>query len=76
MSDLEFELSLSLKVKSNGAVRLPVYDVLLLSTSKHMSIILRLAVHAVIVLSSPTLSLIIGPNFHVLPTLPRGDLVV
>ncbi len=31
MGDLEFDLSRSLKVKSNGSVGLPIYDFLLVS---------------------------------------------
>ncbi len=31
LGDLDFDLSRSLKVKSNGAVRLPIYDFLLVS---------------------------------------------
>ena len=31
MSDLEFDLSRSLKVKFNGAIGLPIYDFLLVS---------------------------------------------
>ncbi len=33
LGDIDFDLSRSLKVKSNGAVRLPIYDFLLMSTS-------------------------------------------
>ncbi len=38
MSDPEFDLSMSLKVKSNGAVRPLIYDFLLVSNSNHMYI--------------------------------------
>ena len=37
MGDLEFDLSRSLKVKFNGAVRLPIYDFLLVSNNNYMS---------------------------------------
>ncbi len=37
LGDLEFDLSRSLKVKSNGAVRLLIYDFLLVSNSNYMS---------------------------------------
>ncbi len=46
MGDLEFDLSRSLKVKSNGAVRLLIYDLLLVSISNYMSISNRLGVLA------------------------------
>ena len=46
MSDVEFDLSSSLKVKSNGAVGLPMYDFLLLSNSNGMCISHRLGVIA------------------------------
>ncbi len=36
MGELEFDLSRSLKVKSNGAIGLPTYDFLLMSNSKYM----------------------------------------
>ncbi len=36
LGDLEFDLSRSLKVNSNGAVGLPIYDFLLLSNSNYM----------------------------------------
>ncbi len=36
-SDLDFDLSRSLKVKSNGSVGLPIYDFLLVSNSNYMS---------------------------------------
>ncbi len=36
-SDLEFDLSRSLKVKSNGAFRRPIYDFLLVSNSNYLS---------------------------------------
>ncbi len=38
MSEFEFDLSRSLKVKSNGAARLPIYDFPLVANSNHMSI--------------------------------------
>ncbi len=44
MSDLEFELSRSLKVKSNGAIPLAIYDFLLVSNSNYMSNSHRLGV--------------------------------
>ena len=37
MSDLDFDLSMSHKVKSNGTVGFPIYDFLLVSNSDHMS---------------------------------------
>ncbi len=46
MGDLEFDLSRSLKVKSNGAVRFPIYDFLLVSNSNYMSNSHRLGVIA------------------------------
>ncbi len=42
MGDPDFDLSRSLKIKSNGAVGLPIYDFLLVSNSNHMSISRRL----------------------------------
>ncbi len=44
--DLDFSLSISLKVKSHGAVGLPIYDFLLVSNSNHISISHNLAVTA------------------------------
>ncbi len=44
MSDLEFDLSRSLKVKSNSAVRLLIYHFLLVSNSNHMCICHRIHV--------------------------------
>ncbi len=44
LNDLEFDLSGSLKVKSNGAVGFPIYDILLMYNSNHVSISRRLAV--------------------------------
>ncbi len=44
ISDLEFDPSMSLKVKSNGTVELPIYDLLLVSNSDYMSISHRLGV--------------------------------
>ncbi len=38
MSDREFELLTSLMIKSNGAVGLPIYDFLLVSNSKLVTI--------------------------------------
>ena len=61
MNDLEFDLSESLKVKSNGAVGLPIYDFLLVSNSNHMSISHRLGVIATWKFFSYLLSL--GQNF-------------
>ncbi len=46
MCDLEFDLSRSLKVKSNGAVGLPINDFLLVSNSNYMSNSHRLGVIA------------------------------
>ncbi len=37
LGDLEFDLSRSLKVKSNGAIGLSIYDFLLVSNSNYMS---------------------------------------
>ncbi len=42
LSDLDFDLSRSLKVKSNGAVGLSMYEILLMSNSNPMSISHRL----------------------------------
>ncbi len=42
MCDLDFDLSRSLKVKCNGALRLSIYEFLLVSNSNHMSICQRL----------------------------------
>ncbi len=63
MGDLEFDLSRSLKVKSNGPVRLPIYDFLLpvVSNSNYMSNYHRLGVIATRKFLSYLLSL--GPNF-------------
>ncbi len=44
MSDLDYDFSRSLKVKSNGAVRLLIHDFLFMSNSDHMCISHRLAV--------------------------------
>ena len=38
MHDLEFELSVSLKVENNAAIREPTYDFLLVNNSKFMPI--------------------------------------
>ncbi len=46
LGDLEFDLSRSLKVKSNGAVGLPIYDFLLESKSNYMAKSHRLGVIA------------------------------
>ena len=46
MGDLEFDLSRSLKVKYNGAVRPPIYDFLLVSNGNCMSNSHRLGVIA------------------------------
>ncbi len=46
MWDFEFDLSRSLKVKSNGVVGLPIYDFLLASNSNYMSNSHRLGVIA------------------------------
>ncbi len=61
MGDLEFDLPRSLKVKSNGAVGLPIYDFLLVSNSNYMSNSHRLGVIATRKIFSNLLSL--GPNF-------------
>ena len=45
-SDLDFDFSRSLKAKSNGAVGLPIYDILLVSNSKYVSMCRRLGVIA------------------------------
>ena len=42
MRDLDFDLSKSLNVKSNGAVRLDIYEFLLMSNSNDMFISHRL----------------------------------
>ena len=46
MTNLEFDLSRSLNVKSDGAVRLDIYDFLLASNSNYMSNWHRLGVIA------------------------------
>ncbi len=61
MSDLEFDLSRSLKVKSNGAGGLPVYDFLLAPNSNYGSNLHRLGVIATRKIFSYFLSL--WPNF-------------
>ncbi len=61
MSDLDFDLSRSLKVKSNGAGGLPIYDFLSVSNSKYMSNSQRLGVIATRKFFSYLLSS--GPNF-------------
>ncbi len=70
MYDLEFDL----KVKSNGAVGLPIYDFLLVSNSNYMSNSHRLGVIVTRKFFSYLLSL--GPNFDPPPAgppLPRAD---
>ncbi len=72
MSDLESNLSRSLKVECNGAFGLPIYDFLLVSNSNYMSNSHCLAVIATQKVFSYFLSL--GPNFDPpTPTLPRAD---
>ncbi len=46
LGDLDFDLSRSLKVRSNGAVGLPIYDFLLMSNSNYVSNWHRLGVRA------------------------------
>ncbi len=46
LGDLEFDLSRSLKFKSNGAACLPIFDFLLVSNSNYMSNSHHLAVIA------------------------------
>ncbi len=58
MNDLDFELSRPTRVKSNGAVGLPIYDFLLMSNSNDMPISHRLAVIAIWKFSSYLLSLV------------------
>ncbi len=70
LGDLEFDLSRSIKVKSKGAVRLSIYDFLLVSNSNYMSNSHRLGVRKIF---SYLLSL--GPNFAPpRPTLTPGRL--
>ncbi len=70
--DLEFDLSRSLKVKSNGAVGLSTYDSLLVSNSNYMSNSHRLGVIAT---QNFSYLLSLGPNFDPPgPPLPQGDL--
>ncbi len=70
LSDLEFDHSSSLKVKSNGAVGLPIYEFLLMSNS--MSISHRLGDICTWTFSLYLLSL--GQNLAALgPPLPRAD---
>ncbi len=67
-----FDILRLLKIKSNGALGLPICDFILMSNSNHMFISRRLAVLDNIP------SLIIGPNFRpppLPPTLTRGDFV-
>ncbi len=68
MGDLEFDLSMLLKVKSNGAVGLPIYDFLLVSNSNYMSNSHRLGVIATLKKFSYLLSL--GPNFFKIEWFP------
>ncbi len=44
LSGLNFDLSRSLKVKSDHAIQLPIYDFLLVSKSNHMSIFNHLVI--------------------------------
>ncbi len=72
MSDLEFDLSLSLKVKSNDAAGLPIYDFLLVLNSNDMSISHHLEV--ITTLKKTILPLVakFRPT-HTHPPLPRAD---
>ena len=80
MCDLEFDLSRLLKVTSNGAVGFPIYNFLLVSNSKYMSILNRSGVIATRknVLLSLTMNSDEGhpppyPTPPHPPPLPRGD---
>ncbi len=66
MSDLDFGLSMSHKVKSNGTVGLHIYDFLLVSNSDHMSNCYRLVFIAMQIFFSYLL--LLGLNFEA-PTL-------
>ena len=73
LSGLEFDLSVSLKVRSNGAIGFPIYDFLLVYNSNHMSI-----PHHLAVITSPKknvyLLIIIRPKFWTpTPTLTKGQ---
>ncbi len=65
---ITFDLSSSLKVKSNGAVGLSIYDFLLVSNNKYMSNSHHLGVIAAWKFFSYVLSL--GPNFDTHPPSP------
>ncbi len=62
VTDLEFDLSHSLKDKSNGTFGLPIDDFLLVFNSLSV---------AVYVVANSVLPLITGPNFD--PSTPMGD---
>ena len=71
MSDLEFDRSRSLKVKSNGAGVHPIYDFLLLSNSNYMSNSHRLGGIATRKKFSYLLPL--GPNFVIISSLGHRE---
>ena len=68
LGDLEFDLSRLLKVKSNGAVTLPIYDILLVSNSNFLPNSHRLGVMAT--QKKFLLSLIIRAKFRPTHTHP------
>ena len=68
LGDLEFDLSMSLKVKSNGAVGLPIYDFLLASNCNYVCNSHHLGVAATRKFFSYLLSF--GPNFDLPPNPP------
>ncbi len=66
LGDFEFDISMSLKVKFNGAVELFIYDFLLVSNSNYMNSHCLLAVHGLGVIATLKIFsylLSLGPNF-------------
>ena len=76
LDDLEFNLSRSLKVKSNGTIGLPMYDFLPMSNSTNsnlISISLSLAIYTGLYRHLNVSSLIIISNFHTHPHSPLRE---
>ena len=73
MSDLDFDPSRSLKIKSNDAVGLPIYDFLFVSDSSYMPISGRLGVIATLVVYLASLGPNFGPPPSPNPPLPQRD---
>ncbi len=76
LGGLDFDLSRSFKVKSNGAVGLLIYDFLLVSSSNYASNSHRLEVIASRKIKIFSYLLSLGPNFdppHPHPSLPPGE---